>query len=164
MIHWLPHLNDITGLQIKSPATGIIAPLNTHADLLYNANVLEQALCIKLQHGTLVSPFHGCFNSLLSGGHRVSIKHQSGLTMLIDLPDITTLTNGNLAKSLVRSGQVVRAGQPIIQLDLQLLQANDDKVVVLILMPHPAITAVFSAERFVDAAQDSAIIIQLKNS
>jgi len=163
MIHWLPQLNDVDGLQIKSPATGSILPLSAHPDLIYNANVLAQALCIKLQHGTLLSPLNGIFEYRLQDGRRLSFSHKSGLVVQIDLAQMQGTLPGLIVKHLVKTGQTVRAGQPVVKLDLQSLHSRGDNLLVLMIMPHPAITAVFSTERFVEAAKDTAILIQLKN-
>jgi phosphotransferase system IIA component len=163
MIHWLSQLSDVTGLPVKSPASGVIQPLNKHPDLLYNSNILPQALCIELQHGTLISPFTGQFSCQLLSGRRLCFKHNSGLTVQLDLPAALNHVPACALKPLVPSGQRVQAGQAVVKLDLQLLSANEGQFAVLMVLPHPAISAVFSAERLVDAAQDTAIIIQLKN-
>jgi sugar PTS system EIIA component len=138
-------------------------PLSMHPDLLYNTNVLPQALCIKLQHGTLVSPFSCQFNCQLLSGRRLSFKHNSGLTVQLDLPATITQASGSAVRPLVASGQNVHAGQAVMKLDLQLIGADQGLFAVLMVLPHPVISNVFSVERFVDAAQDSAIIIQIKN-
>jgi sugar PTS system EIIA component len=163
MIHWLPQLADTSGLPIKSPATGSIMPLSAHPDCLYSADVLPQAVCIKLQQGTLVAPFTGQYSCCLQGGRRLSFKHQSGLQLQLDLPESIHSSRSSAMKHLLRSGQSVHAGQAVIKLDLQLLHADVGCIAVLMIVPHPAIAAVNSAARFVEAAQDTAFIIQLKN-
>lgn len=163
MIQWIPQLDAMPGLPIKSPVTGDIMPLTSHPELLFNANVLPQALCIKLQHGTLVAPFAGSYSSTLLDGRRLRFKHKSGLTMQLDLADRKTYRHGVAIRHLVNSGQQVHAGQAVIRLDLQLLQHSNADWAVLTVLPHSAINAVFSAERFVTAAEDTAFTIQLKN-
>ncbi|MDP5144690.1 PTS glucose transporter subunit IIA [Rheinheimera baltica] len=164
MIQWLPYLDATLGLAIKSPATGQIKPVTTHSDLLYNANVLPQALCIDLQHGTLVSPFSGHFTNSLHGGRRLTFKHKSGLTLQIDLMVSQNISPSMAIKQLVGSGQAVQQGQTVLRLDLQLLQNSDECKAVLSVLPHPAIAAVYSSEYFVEASNDNAFVIQLKNT
>jgi sugar PTS system EIIA component len=163
MIHWLPLLTDTSGLPIKSPATGTIMPLSAHPDFLYSADVLPQGICIKLQQGSLVAPFSGQYSCSLQGGRRLSFKHQSGLQVQLDLPESINSSRSSAVKHLIRSGQSVHAGQSVIKLDLQLLHAEAGCIAVLMIVPHPAIAAVSSAARFVEAGQDTAFIIQLKN-
>lgn len=164
MIHWLPQLTAASGLPIKSPVSGAITALNAHPQLCYNADVLPQAVCIILQHGTLCAPFTGQYSSSLHGGRRLSFKHQGGLKLQLDLPEAVNENNGTAVKHLVRCGQTVQAGQPVMKLDLQLLPADSGRMAVLMIAPHPAITSVISTARYVEAVHDTAFIIQLKNS
>lgn len=163
MMHWLPKLSDVTGLQVNSPVSGAILPLSMHPDLLYNANVLPQALVVKLEDGTLFSPFSCQFSSQLLASRRVCFTHKSGLTMQLDLPTAINQAPGCAVKQLVPSNTQVAPGKAVIKLDLQLLPGDSGHFAVLMILPHPAISAVFSAQRFVDAVKDTAITIQINN-
>lgn len=164
MINWQEQYTAVVpGLAIKSPASGIILPLHAHPDPLYNTNVLPQALCMKLQHDTLVAPFAGLYNSSLLFGRRLSFRHKTGLTLQLDLPEDKSLKHGGAIKHLVNDGSQVIAGQPVLRLDPKLLQADGVYMLVLMLLQHPAISTVLSAERFVAAGQDTLFTIQLKN-
>ena len=163
MIHWQEQYNaKMPGLTINSPASGIILPLHAHTDLLYNTTVLTQAICIKLTHGTLIAPFAGVYERSLLAGRRLSFRHKSGLTLQLDLPEDSSLQHGEAIKSLVHDGEQVISGQPVLRLDPKLLQAETGYLVVLMVLPHPAILAVFSAERFVAAGLDAVFTLQMK--
>jgi PTS system glucose-specific IIA component len=164
LLTWLPQLTGLDGIAVKSPATGMVLPLSAHPDLLYNANVLALALCIKLQHGTLTAPFAGHYSACLQSNRRLRFRHSSGLTAQLDLPHSVTNSNGKGMITLTHTDSMVRAGQPVVKLDLQYLQNdNSSCYAVLMLLPHPAIQNVFCAEHYVEAASDTAIIIQLNN-
>lgn len=164
MINWQEqHTAVVPGLAIKSPASGIILPLHAHTDPLYNTNALPLALCIKLQHDTLVAPFAGIYSNSLLAGHRLSFRHKTGLTLQLDLPDDKNLRYGRAIQHLVNDGSQVIAGQPVLRLDPKLLQADTGCLVVLMLLQHPAISTVFSSERFVAAGQDTVFTLQMKN-
>lgn len=151
------------GLAVKSPASGFIQPLQYHTDPLYRANVLPQTLCMKLQHDTLVAPFAGFYDSCLQNGRRLSFRHKTGLTLQLDLPQNKEPGRGWAIKPLVFSQKQVKATQPILRLDPKLLQDTEGYLIVLTILPHPAISAVFSTERFVEAGLDNLFTIQLKN-
>lgn len=163
MIQWQAQHQPLSGWPVKSPATGFVMPLTSHSDLLYNANVLSQALCIKVQHDTLLAPFSGDYSYSLAGGRRLSFKHKSGLTLQLDLSDKPFQGQGAAIRRLVDCGQTVQAGQPVVRLDLQLLRDPCGYQVVFMVLPHPAIMAVFGIERFVEAGLDTALTIKLKN-
>lgn len=156
MLTWLPDLSSISGLTLNSPASGQLLPLSAHPDLLYNSNVLTDALCIKLQQGTLRAPFNGQYDSRLLNGRRLRFRHSSGLTMQLDLP-INKATLAYPYRHEVGSGCEVTVGQQILSLDLQALQ---ECYAVLMLLPNPAILASYSCSKYVEASVDTAIIIQ----
>lgn len=164
LINWQEQYNTkMPGLVVNSPASGMILPLHAHTDPLYNTTVLPQALCIKLQHDTLIAPFAGIYDRSLLGGRRLNFRHKSGLTLQLDLPEDNSLKHGEVIKPLVHDGAPVIAGQPVLRLDPKLLQADMGYLIVLMVLPHPAISAVFSAERVVTAGQDAVFTLQMKN-
>lgn len=161
MLTWLPQVEVNNGVALNSPATGQLLPVSAHPDLLYNTNVLTHALCIKLQHGTLRSPFNGVYDCRLLAGCRLRFRHSSGVTMQLDLP--LPPAQKNTYSCVVLSGSKVTAGQAVMEVDLQM---PGDCYAALMLLPHPAINAASSCSRFVEAAKDTAFIIQTltKNS
>jgi len=163
MIQWLSQLSDISGLAISSPATGLIKPLVEHPDPIYSSNILPQAICIKLQQGLLYAPFNCQYSSHLFCGRRLRFKHQNGLSLQLDLPQLTLEEANHTIKQLVSNNSQVKAGQPIVRLDLQHFAHSASTYAVLMLLPHPAVTAVFSSERHVDAVKDNVMIIQIKS-
>lgn len=163
MIQWLSQLSDISGLAISSPATGLIKPLIEHPDPIYSSNILPQAICIKLQQGLLYAPFNCQYSCHLFFGRRLRFKHQSGLILQLDLPQLTQEEANHTIKQLVCNNSHIKAGQPIVKLDLQNITHNASPYAVLMLLPNPAVTAVFSTERHVDAVKDNAMIIQIKS-
>lgn len=162
MLNWLTQLSEMQGVAVKSPACGMLLPISTHPDQLYSG-ILQQALCIKLQQGTVVAPFNSLYQCSLNGRRRLSFKHSSGLTLQLDLPSSVIAGLGQGIEYLADSGQHLSAGQPVLKLDPYYLQAELGCYAALMVLPHPAIEAIFSMQRYVTAATDTAIIIQLKN-
>lgn len=163
MLNWLAQLNTMHGVAVKSPACGMLLPVNAHPQQLYNSSALSSALCIKLQQGTVVAPFNSLYQCSLNGRRRLRFKHSSGLTLQLDLPSSTVADFGRGIEYLAQSGQQLKAGQPVLKLDPYFLQLEQGCYAVLMVLPHPAIEAIFSMQRYVKAAEDTAIIIQLKN-
>ena len=135
--------------------------INEHPDLLYNANVLKHALCIKLQHGTLVAPFNAKLNTALSIGRRLTFTHKSGLTLQIVLPLGLAASNGKGIRFQHHSEQTVQAGQEILQVDMQYFQQQQPIYAAVILMVLPTVQTVFSAMKHVEAGLDPIFVIQL---
>ena len=163
MLNWLTQLSEMQGVAVKSPACGMLLPVNAHPQQLYNSSALSSALCIKLQQGTVVAPFNSLYQCSLNGRRRLRFKHSSGLTLQLDLPQSIMAGLGQGIEFLASSGQQLSAGQPVLKLDPYYLQAEQGCYAALMVLPHPAIEAIFSMQRYVTAATDTAIIIQLKN-
>lgn len=163
MLNWLTQLSEMQGVAVKSPACGMLLPMTAHPERLYNSGILQLALCIKLQQGTVVAPFNSLYQCSLNGRRRLSFNHSSGLTLQLDLPSSVIAGLGQGIEHLADSGQQLSAGQPVLKLDPYYLQAEHGCYAALMILPHPAIEAIFSMQRYVTAATDTAIIIQLKN-
>ncbi|HEY0924761.1 PTS glucose transporter subunit IIA [Rheinheimera pacifica] len=163
MLNWLAQLNEIEGVAIKSPACGTLLPISSHPELLYNSGIMQQALCIKLQQGTVVAPFNSLYQCCLNGRRRLRFKHSSGLTLQLDLSSHLIADCSQGIEHLAGSNQQLRAGQPVLRLDPHYLQASQGCYAALMILPHPAIEAIFCMQRYIAAAADTAIIIQLKN-
>ncbi|MCS4307621.1 phosphotransferase system IIA component [Rheinheimera pacifica] len=163
MLNWLTQLNEIEGIAVKSPACGTLLPISSHPELLYNSGIVQQALCIKLQQNTVVAPFNSLYQCSLNGRRRLRFKHSSGLTLQLDFPSSVMSGLGKGIEYLADSEQLLSAGQPVLRLDPHYLQAGQGCYAALMVLPHPAIEAIFCMQRYVAAATDIAIIIQLKN-
>lgn len=162
MLNWLTQLHEIAGIAIKSPASGTLLPISSHPELLYNSGILQHALCIKLQQCLVTAPFNSHYQSSLNGRRRLRFKHNSGLTLQLELPSSIVARFGQGIEFLATSGQQLSAGQPVLRLDPHYLQSGLDCYAALMILPHPAIEAIFCMQRYVTAATDTAFIIQLK--
>ncbi len=160
MIIWHSALNDNDGIAVKSPASGYILPVTEHPDRLYNASALPAALCIEVKQGTVVAPFNGECHFSLHNNRRITFKHQSALTLVLELSSELCQHRGT--RTMVQHGSSVRTGQPVLSAELPAGHSTACYAVAM-LLPHPAVTDIFASRRFVTAGADTMIILQLKN-
>lgn len=160
MITWRSSLADNEGISIKTPLSGDVLPVTSHPDLLYNANVLPAALCIKLTQGKLLAPFSGVCTFSLQYNRRISINHRSGLILHIEFCAKLFAQNSK-QKQLICAGNVV-AGQQLMSIELPANQQNACYAVVM-LSNHHSISEVWTCQRQVIAGTDPLLIIKQKN-
>ena len=160
MITWLSSLTGNEGISIKSPLSGYVLPVTSHPDLLYNANVLPAALCIKLTQGKLLAPFSGVCSVSLQYNRRISIKHRSGLTLHIEFC-ATLFEKHAKQKQLICAGNVI-AGQQLMSFELAANQQNAGYAVIM-LSHHHSFSEVWACQRQVNAGIDPLLLIKQNN-
>ena len=156
MIRWQSSLNGEIGISIKSPLTGHVLPITSHPDLLYNTNILPAALCIELTHGTLLAPFSGSCEFSLLGERRVTMKHRSGLGVVIDLSPLTDSKPFAVRRLDTRS--TISTGQPIATFDVSARGRQKYYAAVMLILPG-GVSEILACERSVTAGVDPLIII-----
>lgn len=161
-IIWQQDWNTLHGMRLNSPFSGQILPVQSHPDITYRQNIIPIALCCRLSHGGLYSPFNATFSQSLQLGRRLRLTHQSGLSLMLELP--LALQHG-CGKGLAwqqQNGQHVRAGSLLLQLDLPYLHQLCEEIYCLAVLTLPASQArVYSRQMHVKANQDPLFILQL---
>ncbi len=159
MIKWHSSLASSDGVCIKSPLSGLVLPLTSHPDLLYNANVLAAALCIQVTQGTLLAPFNGVCDFSLQYNRRVSIKHRSGLTLLVELSN-ELCAKQHMRKQHTDKANVV-AGQALLSFELP-AHKHDHCYAVVMLCTNHSIAEIWACQRQVIAGTDPLLILKQK--
>lgn len=160
MITWRSSLPHNESVCIKSPLSGNVLPVTSHPDLLYNANVLPTALCIKLSQGKLLSPFSGVCTFSLQYNRRICIKHRSGLILQIEFC-ATLFAQNSKQKQFIGAGNVI-AGQQLMSFELPSNQHNACYAVIM-LSNHPSASEIWACQRQVIAGIDPLLFIEQNN-
>lgn len=157
MITWHNTLSCSDGVNITSPLSGYVLPVTSHPDLLYNTNVLPAALCIQLTQGTLIAPFNGVCDFSLQYNRRVSIKHRSGLTLLVELSN--ELCEKLPMRLLQTDNGNVVAGQQLLNVELPIHKLHNSYAVVM-LYPNNNIAEISACQRQVIAGKDPLLMLK----
>ena len=105
-------------LTLLAPLDGWCAPLDEVPDPVFAQCMLGDGLAIDPVSSTVVAPCDGEVTTLPAGGHAVSIRTEQGIDILVHVGIDTVQLSGQGFQSLVRLGQRVRAGEPLIRFDL----------------------------------------------
>ena len=108
---------------VKAPMDGIVLPLEQLPDETFAAAILGPGCGIEPTGGTVYAPFDGKVTSIVSTLHAVGLESTEGIELLIHIGIDTIALRGNGFTPLVREGQAVKAGTPLLNVDLDAIRA-----------------------------------------
>lgn len=106
-------------VQVAAPLTGNAVSLDQVPDPAFAQKIIGDGIAIEPSEGVLVSPVDGKVIHIIDKSfHSLVIGHESGLELLMHIGVNTVQLQGNGFKPLVKSGDVVKKGQPVIEFDM----------------------------------------------
>ncbi|WP_068785910.1 PTS sugar transporter subunit IIA [Paenibacillus phocaensis] len=116
---WRKKSTESKVLEIPSPLTGEAVPLTQVPDEAFAGGHMGPGLAIVPSEGRLVAPFDGKIVHVIKSSHAVMMEHPSGLQFLFHLGINTVSLKGEGFTAHVAVGDKVKAGQPLIDFDLE---------------------------------------------
>lgn len=118
---------------VLQPVKGNVIPREQIPDETFASGVLGDGVGIQPSAGLVVSPFDGTISSVAESQHAVGIE-SNGMEMLIHVGVDTVNMKGDGFTCLVKEGDEVKAGQPLIRFDIAKIKAAgySDTVAVLL--------------------------------
>ena len=108
---------------VKAPIDGIVLPLEQLPDETFAAAILGPGCGIEPTGDTVFAPFDGRVVSVASTLHAIGLESDEGIELLIHIGMDTIALRGNGFTPLVREGQAVKAGTPLLNVDLDAIRA-----------------------------------------
>ncbi|MGE8416083.1 MAG: phosphoenolpyruvate--protein phosphotransferase [Pseudomonas sp.] len=121
-------------LQLLAPLSGVLLPLEQVPDPVFSSRVIGDGVCIDPISQTLCAPLSGVVSNLQHSGHAVSITGEQGQQVLLHIGLDTVNLAGLGFTCLVREGQQVTAGQPLIEFDADYLAQHARSLLTLMLV------------------------------
>lgn len=127
----------MTDLVLLAPLPGWVMPLDDVPDDVFAGRMLGDGLAIDPTGGTLSAPCDGLLTAVPETAHAVTIRTESGTEILLHVGVDTVALKGAGFTALVRAGQAVRAGEPLIRFDLDRLARNAKSLVTPVIVTEP---------------------------
>lgn len=115
---------QVNGVEISSPLTGEAVSLEKVPDEAFATKCMGDGLAIEPTEGKLVAPFSGTVAHVIKSKHAVILEHDSGLQLLMHIGINTVSLKGEGFTTHVDTGDKVKAGQLLIEFDLDLIKRN----------------------------------------
>lgn len=120
------------------PAPGAVVPLADVPDPVFSRGLVGPGFAVNIESGTIAAPVAGTVVMVASTLHAVGIRTGNGAEVLVHVgvDSVTLKGEGFTARCAV--GDVVAAGQPILDVDLALLRARIPSVITPVVVSNAA--------------------------
>lgn len=110
--------------QVVAPITGICKPITAVNDEVFSKKMMGDGFMIMPAPSadTIVSPIEATVEMLPTSGHAIGLQSSStSIELLVHIGLDTVKLNGTGFEALVKQGDHVAAGQPVIKFDRQIM-------------------------------------------
>ncbi len=123
-------------LSISATATGKIIAMEDIPDAVFAQGMVGPCIGIEPTNGTIVAPCDGKILQLSDTLHAFGIEGIGGVQILVHIGIDTVSMNGEGFTSNVKVGDVVKKGQPIVNVDLDKVKAAGHPTVVITILSN----------------------------
>ena len=116
--------NAVTIAALVSPVTGEVVALEQVPDEAFASKAVGDGVAVKPTEKTVVSPAAGTVVKIFNTNHAFCLETDKGAEIVVHRGIDTVALGGQGFTRLVEEGAEVVAGQPILEMDLDFLNAN----------------------------------------
>jgi PTS system N-acetylglucosamine-specific IIC component len=116
--------NATTIAALVSPVTGEVVALEQVPDEAFASKAVGDGVAVKPTEKTVVSPAAGTIVKIFNTNHAFCLETEKGAEIVVHMGIDTVALGGQGFTRLVEEGAEVVAGQPILEMDLDFLNAN----------------------------------------
>lgn len=124
MAQAVPNVAKKTVETLVSPVTGDIVALEQVPDEAFASKAVGDGVAIRPTDKTVVSPASGTVVKIFNTNHAFCLETDTGAEIVVHMGIDTVALEGKGFTRLVEEGATVTAGQPVLELDLEFLNAN----------------------------------------
>ena len=110
-------------LQLRQPVAGTVLPLSEVPDAMFAEGTMGPGLAIDPAGDTIVAPAAGTVASVFPTGHAIGLALADGTELLIHIGIDTVDMKGDGFETLVKTGDAVSAGTPLLRFDADKIRA-----------------------------------------
>ncbi|MGV8926348.1 MAG: N-acetylglucosamine-specific PTS transporter subunit IIBC [Ewingella sp.] len=109
---------------LVSPITGDVVALDQVPDEAFASKAVGDGVAIRPTDKIVVSPANGTVVKIFNTNHAFCLETDAGAEVVVHMGIDTVALEGKGFTRLVEEGATVKAGQPVLELDLDFLNAN----------------------------------------
>lgn len=111
-----------TSLALNSPLSGEVIALEEVADEAFSQKVLGDGVAIRPHEGKVVAPCDARVETVIESRHAIGLACDNGAELLIHVGLNTVNLQGQHFRPLVKEGDVVKAGTPLLEFDKEAIE------------------------------------------
>ena len=116
--------NAKTVESLVSPITGDVVALEQVPDEAFASKAVGDGIAVKPTSNIVVAPAAGTVVKIFNTNHAFCLETNNGAEIVVHMGIDTVALEGKGFKRLVEEGTAVKAGEPILEMDLDFLNAN----------------------------------------
>ncbi len=123
--------------KLCAPVKGRVIPIEEVSDPTFAEKILGDGAAVVPETGLVVSPSDAVVETVFETNHAISLTTGSGAEILIHIGIDTVKLKGNHFKAMVKNGDKVKMGQPLIEFDIDKIKAAGyDTTTMLVVTNH----------------------------
>ncbi|WP_312267867.1 beta-glucoside-specific PTS transporter subunit IIABC [Pseudescherichia sp.] len=111
-----------SSLALHSPLSGDVIALEEVADEAFSQKVLGDGVAIRPHEGKVVAPCDARVETVIESRHAIGLACENGAELLIHVGLNTVNLQGEHFRPLVKEGDVVKAGTPLLEFDKEAIE------------------------------------------
>lgn len=123
-------------LELLAPFDGPSVPLSRAPDPVFAGLMMGDGLAIEPMSGTLLAPCDGVVAQLARTGHALTLRAANGAEVLIHIGIDTVKLEGEGFKPLIKAGDSVSQGQPLIEVDLDAVARRAPSLLTMVVIAN----------------------------
>lgn len=149
-------------LVVLAPLSGLRLPLARVPDPVFAQGMVGEGVGIDPTSDTVLAPVDGEVVQLHASHHAVTLRTTAGIEVLVHVGIDSVQLRGEGFTALVAVGQAVRAGQPLLRVDLDAVaQRARSLISVVLVLPHPRVLGVALERGAVEAGRSPLFRLRL---
>lgn len=127
---------SVSDIAVSAPAAGEIVPLEEVEDEVFSSGIAGQGVAIRLTDGNVCAPCNGTVTAVFPTKHAIGIVTEEGAEMIVHIGINTVMLEGEGFETFVAAGDQVKAGQKMVQVDVDLLTGKGYSLVTPVLITN----------------------------
>lgn len=123
---------------ILSPVNGQCVDLSQVPDEVFSKKMMGDGVALRPSDGLFVAPADGELTMLFRTGHAYGMKIGKDVEILVHIGIDTVKLNGEGFELVAEQGQTVKAGDPIVRVDLDRIRALGYDLITPVILTAPS--------------------------
>ncbi|MEC9491013.1 MAG: PTS glucose transporter subunit IIA [Halanaerobiales bacterium] len=121
---------------LAAPFAGEVTELQYVPDDAFAQKMLGDGFAITPEENVIKAPCAGEIVQIFSTGHAVGIKTKKGLEVLVHIGIDTVKLDGEGFEKLVKNGDKVEVGTPLVEVDLDFIEENAPSITTPVIITN----------------------------
>ncbi|KIO35420.1 MULTISPECIES: PTS glucose transporter subunit IIA [unclassified Shewanella] len=124
------------GIDVYAPVSGEIVAIEKVPDVVFAEKIVGDGIAIAPKGKQIVAPVDGTIGKIFETNHAFSIESPQGLELFVHFGVGTVELRGNGFTRLAEEGQQVKAGDPILEFDLDYLKEHVESLLTPVVLAN----------------------------